>query len=164
MREKYESLALADLKAIAKARGIKGTSAMKKAEVVEAMLSLDTQEQEQKVKAQSSMLIRKAEQDGMTEKMEPRMERAVHSETVEKAEPRMERTARSEAVEKAEPRMERAVRSEAVEKAEPRMERTARSENAEKPEVRTERPARAERTENERTLAELDSGERENGI
>ncbi len=41
MREKYESLALADLKAIAKARGIKGTTAMKKAEVVEAMLLED---------------------------------------------------------------------------------------------------------------------------
>ena len=37
MREKYESLALADLKAIAKARGIKGTTAMKKSDVVEAM-------------------------------------------------------------------------------------------------------------------------------
>ena len=41
MREKYESLALTDLKAIAKARGIKGTSTMKKAEVVEAMLAED---------------------------------------------------------------------------------------------------------------------------
>lgn len=41
MREKYESLALADLKEIAKARGIKGVSAMKKAEVVEAMLVQD---------------------------------------------------------------------------------------------------------------------------
>lgn len=41
MREKYESLALADLKEIAKARGIKGTSTMKKAEVVEAMLAQD---------------------------------------------------------------------------------------------------------------------------
>ncbi len=41
MREKYESLALADLKEIAKARGIKGTSTMKKAEVVEAMLKED---------------------------------------------------------------------------------------------------------------------------
>ena len=37
MREKYESLALQDLKAIAKARGIKGTSLMKKGEVVNAM-------------------------------------------------------------------------------------------------------------------------------
>ena len=44
MREKYESLALADLKAIAKSRGIRGTSTMKKAEVVEAMLELDNRE------------------------------------------------------------------------------------------------------------------------
>lgn len=41
MREKYESLALADLKEIAKARGIKGTSTMKKADLVEAMLRED---------------------------------------------------------------------------------------------------------------------------
>ena len=34
MREKYESLALADLKEIAKARGIKGVSTMKKSEIV----------------------------------------------------------------------------------------------------------------------------------
>lgn len=41
MREKYESLALADLKAIAKARGLKGTSTMKKADLVELMLEED---------------------------------------------------------------------------------------------------------------------------
>ena len=41
MREKYESLALTDLKEIAKARVIKGVSAMKKSEVVEAMLEED---------------------------------------------------------------------------------------------------------------------------
>ncbi len=44
MREKYESLALVDLKEIAKARGIKGTSGMKKAEIVEAMLLEDEKE------------------------------------------------------------------------------------------------------------------------
>lgn len=41
MREKYESLALADLKAIAKARGLKGTSTMKKAALIELMLEED---------------------------------------------------------------------------------------------------------------------------
>lgn len=41
MREKYESLALADLRAIAKSRGIKGTTALKKAELVELMLVED---------------------------------------------------------------------------------------------------------------------------
>ena len=44
MREKYESLALADLKAIAKARGLKGTSTMKKAQIVELMLAEDEKE------------------------------------------------------------------------------------------------------------------------
>lgn len=41
MREKYESLALADLRAIAKTRGIKGTTGLKKAELVELMLAED---------------------------------------------------------------------------------------------------------------------------
>ena len=44
MREKYESLALTDLKEIAKVRGIKGTSTMKKADIIESMLALDEQE------------------------------------------------------------------------------------------------------------------------
>ena len=44
MREKYESLSLAVLKELAKTRGIKGTSAMKKAEIVEAMLAEDERE------------------------------------------------------------------------------------------------------------------------
>lgn len=41
MREKYQSLALTDLKEIAKSRGIKGTSGMKKADIIEAMVALD---------------------------------------------------------------------------------------------------------------------------
>ena len=41
MREKYQSLALADLKEIAKSRGIKGTSGMKKADIIEEMVALD---------------------------------------------------------------------------------------------------------------------------
>ena len=41
MREKYESLALVQLRELAKARGLKGTSSMKKAELVEAMLAED---------------------------------------------------------------------------------------------------------------------------
>ena len=41
MREKYESLALAQLRELAKIRGIKGATIMKKAELVEAMLAED---------------------------------------------------------------------------------------------------------------------------
>ena len=55
MREKYESLSAAALKELAKARGIKYVSAMKKSEVVEAMLAEDEKEKlqnEQKEKEQ----------------------------------------------------------------------------------------------------------------
>ena len=44
MREKYESLSLVVLKDLAKARGIKGVSAMKKSELVERMLQEDEQD------------------------------------------------------------------------------------------------------------------------
>ena len=44
MREKYESLPLATLKDIAKARGLKGISTMKKAELIERMLEEDEKE------------------------------------------------------------------------------------------------------------------------
>ena len=46
MREKYESLPLATLKNLAKARGLKGVSALKKAEVIELMLEEDERERQ----------------------------------------------------------------------------------------------------------------------
>ena len=55
MREKYMSLPLAELKAVAKARGIKGLSAMKKDEVVEAMLQEDEREQKEKEAKESAV-------------------------------------------------------------------------------------------------------------
>ena len=45
-REKYESLPLATLKELAKARGLKGISTLKKAELIEAMLNEDDKENE----------------------------------------------------------------------------------------------------------------------
>lgn len=52
MRAKYESLAATVLRDLAKSRGIKGTSAMKKAELVEIMLATDEKEkQEQQANA-----------------------------------------------------------------------------------------------------------------
>ena len=144
MREKYESLALADLKAIAKSRGIKGTSVMKKAEVVEAMLALDSEENRKKAEnaAKSSEPSEKA------------------AETPEKAETSVnpERMERQERTEKSE-RSERQDRSEKSERTE-RQDRSEKSERAD----RTERGERPDRAENEKALADLDSGEIANGI
>lgn len=55
MREKYESLPLAELKAVAKARGIKGLSTMKKDDVVEAMLREDEREQQEREAKESAV-------------------------------------------------------------------------------------------------------------
>ena len=44
MREKYESLSLTVLKELAKARGMRGISAMKKGDLIEAMLAQDEKE------------------------------------------------------------------------------------------------------------------------
>ncbi len=60
MREKYESLALTQLKELAKVRGLKGTSAMKKADLVEAMLAEDERQkklEEQKTQTQASVPV-----------------------------------------------------------------------------------------------------------
>ena len=45
MREKYESLALATLKDLAKARGLRGISTLRKPELIERMLQEDEKEQ-----------------------------------------------------------------------------------------------------------------------
>ena len=54
MREKYESLSVAVLRDLAKSRGIEGISAMKKADLVEAMLALDEKEKSEKPAEQQS--------------------------------------------------------------------------------------------------------------
>ena len=50
MREKYESLSLTALRDIAKARGLSGVSAMKKADIVELMLAEDEKDRAKEVK------------------------------------------------------------------------------------------------------------------
>ena len=65
MREKYESLALVQLKELAKVRGLKGTSTMKKAEIIEAMLAEDErlkklEEQEKQEKQEKEAKVQEA--------------------------------------------------------------------------------------------------------
>lgn len=97
MREKYESLALADLKEIAKSRGIKGVSTMKKSEVVDAMLLQDEKDRS----AQQAVSVVENQSDkevqDSTEKRaqsEERMEKRVQQE--ERIEKRMQQEDRTE--------------------------------------------------------------------
>ena len=91
MREKYESLSAAALKELAKARGIKYVSAMKKSEVVEAMLAEDEKEKlqnEQKEKEQKENEQKesseKKEQAGVSEERDEKENRDNRGERSDK--------------------------------------------------------------------------------
>ena len=149
MREKYESLALIQLKELAKVRGIKGVSAMKKSEVVEAMLALDELEKEKNRNDQPTKNTRAEGQEAP--------ERAARAEKQEAP----ERAARAEKQEVP----ERAARAEKQEVP----ERAARAE-------KNDRVEQTEKTENRVSFdrntvydascfpADLDSGQEANGI
>ena len=62
-REKYESLPLATLKELAKARKMRGVSTLKKGDLIDAMLELDEQEEGMFLRLVKEL----AEKDGITE-------------------------------------------------------------------------------------------------
>ena len=89
-REQYESLPLAELKEIAKARGMKGTSAMKKGDLIERMLEKDKEAEAQKEKEAAGS----AEHHGRTDRTE-RTERRERAERPQSRQEYAERTERS---------------------------------------------------------------------
>ena len=157
MREKYESLALVQLKELAKVRGLKGTSTMKKAELVEAMLAEDERlkklEQEKEAKAPRAAATTPTSQSE---------ESAEASQSTGYSNTNAGRSGKT-----SNQRTENAVRSETTYRAEP-----ARGEEGQKAEApRTDAAAaaapRARITEvyDEKTYPkELDSGEEAYGI
>lgn len=101
MREKYESLALANLKELAKVRGIKRASTMKKSELVEAMLKEDEKDRAAgKEVVVKSLVPKKPEKTERTERAE-RTERPERTERTERAE-KPERAERAERTERTE--------------------------------------------------------------
>ena len=102
MREKYESLSVTILRDLAKARGIKGASAMKKADLVEAMLAQDEIDK-QNQPAEPEAKPEKAEKPEKTEKAE-KSEKVMKAEKAERPErtEKPERMKRPEKIEKAE--------------------------------------------------------------
>lgn len=183
MKEKYESLALADLKAIAKARGLRGTSSMKKAELIELMLTEDEKDkaEEKSTQSKSGALEEKGassvkaggkDEKPKTEGKPERAEKNARTEknsdkTVrsERTEYKAERTG-TERLDRAENRVERTdklERPERIIQAENRAERPT----SERTEYKTERPeGRVEeaRGDDEKFPAELDSGIAAHGI
>ena len=157
MREKYESLALVQLKELAKVRGLKGTSTMKKADLVEAMLAED-----ERLKKRKKLRQRKRNR---------RLRRAKRQRSRRTERPvRQERNYRQDRYDRQD-RNDRNYRTDRTERTD-RAERTDRSETGtETVGVRSEAYTR-ERTFNPNNVAydesqypkELDSGIEASGI
>lgn len=72
MREKYESLSVTVLRDLAKARGIKNVSAMKKGDLVEAMLEEDSRQAKKDVQPERSENVESRENAQTRESVQPR--------------------------------------------------------------------------------------------
>ncbi|MBR3518044.1 MAG: transcription termination factor Rho [Lachnospiraceae bacterium] len=70
MRERYETISLADLKEMAKFRGIKGISTMKKADLIDAMVAKDDEEEKEKQAKVAELIAPKASAEDKGEKGE----------------------------------------------------------------------------------------------
>lgn len=71
MRERYESIYLADLKEMAKNRGIKIIPGMKKADIVDAMLEKDKEEEEKEAGQRENGQKEEAKEEAKTQKKQP---------------------------------------------------------------------------------------------
>nr|WP_294530297.1 transcription termination factor Rho [uncultured Blautia sp.] len=143
MREKYESLSLATLKELAKARGLKGVSALRKPELIQRMLEEDEKENSLQNEKESK------------EKEEIKAETKTESKVEVKAESRPE----SKTENRGENRHEARSESRHETKSESRNESRHETRSESKPEVRTE-----SRSEGKGEATQLDSGEKANGI
>lgn len=84
MREKYESLSVAALKDLAKARGLKSISALKKAEVIEAMLAEDARLEQ--IKKRENEAAHAREKEKKEHRTQPEQASDGHTEKNEKSE------------------------------------------------------------------------------
>lgn len=127
MREKYESLALLQLKELAKVRGLKGTSTMKKAELVEAMLAED----ERQKKLQE-------EQESQTEsenRKRPQEEQEIQAESKSRKRPREEQGSQAESESRKRPQEEQGSQTEGENRKRPQEEHESRQEKAEEGQI-----------------------------
>lgn len=161
MREKYESLALVQLKELAKVRGLKGTSTMKKAELVEAMLAED--ERLKRLEEEESAAKQPAAEAADGGERQPAQKRVYNNNGRTFAQ-RTESGIRGENTH----RTESGMRSEGVQRAEPQAGRTespAPAGQTAEGAAAVSRPVRTNEVYDEKTYPkELDSGEEAGGI
>ena len=169
MREKYETLALTVLRELAKARGLRGISGLKKSDLIDRMVSADEKLKEQSRQTKSE---KEPEKPEMAEKKTEVSENTGDEEKTDKpddeqAEPnrsepagRTERTYRQERTEKT----ERSDRSDRQENRAEKQNRPDRTEQQGQNTAREAKPRRQDDNNKEDINPELDSGVTADGI
>ena len=157
MREKYESLALLQLKELAKIRGIKGASTMKKAQLVEAMLLQDEKDKE---KEQEQGKAQEKESVKAPAKAPAKMLEKVPAKTLEKAPEK----APAKTLEKAPAKMLEKAPEKAPVKVPERIQEEAKEEAGQAPKAPAERVNVNEVYDENQYPKELDSGQEASGI
>ncbi len=164
MREKYETLSLAVLRELAKARGLRGISGLKKSDLIDRMVTEDEKLKEQNSHTEAALETAK------TQTEQPHI--GAQPEKQEQAQSRTEN--RTDRQERPEGRMDRQERSEGRIDRQERPE--GRTDRQERPEARADRQEaqnagremRQRRQENENNKedinSELDSGVTADGI
>ena len=187
MKEKYESLPLVQLRELAKVRGLKGTSSMKKADLVEAMLAED--ERIKKLEAEKAPKREEAQQTGEAEPVrkkgvvtnkrssaspqhKDRAQKMVKDESSDKAEPaapaektkKADEPAKAPATPQSAPSQTAAAPSQAAPTGAQASGQSAPAPAAAQP-AAPQRPTRSNEVYDEKTYPkELDSGEEASGI
>lgn len=174
MREKYETLALTVLRELAKARGLRGISGLKKSDLIDRMVSEDEKLREQSRQTKSE---KEPEKPEMAEKKKEVPENTREEEKTDKPDDEQAEPNRSEPAGKTE-RTYRQERTEKTEKSE-RSERSDRQENRAEKQNRPDRdrteqqgqntareakPRRQDDNNKEDINPELDSGVTADGI
>ncbi|WP_251209292.1 transcription termination factor Rho [Acetatifactor aquisgranensis] len=85
MKEKYESLALVQLRELAKVRGLKGTSSMKKADLVEAMLAEDERQKKQETENAPKREAAQQKEESAPKTVQPKAESAPKREAAQQS-------------------------------------------------------------------------------
>ncbi len=127
MREKYESLSVVSLREVAKARGLRHLSGLKKSQLVDLMLQEDEKEANQ------------SQAEAPAEKKEGQADKALNI-----GESRVEKSTQTEAKRGSEAPAERPVKAESRRGSEASAERPVKAESRSNSEAPAERPVKAE--------------------
>ena len=128
LRERYETLKLADLREIAKKRGIKGATALKKSEIIDLMCELDQKETSEKAAAEKAA-------EKPAEKKEEKTQEAEEKKPLKKKKIIVTTSGAPSQERKDAPKEVRPAKSQEARPAKPQEAAPARTEEVKKPET-----------------------------